>query len=71
MLIHRFFFKSNVISRMNGEDQLENEEQFLAVLKVFGQPLLENDISLFRKSIAILESLNAKYRLYEKNIFQV
>lgn len=66
----RYFFKSNVISRMSGEDQLQNDEQFLAVLKVFGQPLVENDIRLFRKSIEILESLNSKYRLYEKSIFQ-
>lgn len=51
---------------MNGEDQVQNGEQLLAVLKVFGQPLLENDISLFRKSLEILESLNMKYHLYQK-----
>ena len=66
----RYFFKSNILSKMNGEDEVQNEEQFLAFLKVFGQPLLENDISLFKKSLLVLESLNTKYRLYQKSLFQ-
>lgn len=72
LLLHnwRYFFKSTVISKMNGEDQLQHEDQFLAILKAFGQPLLETEIALFKKSIEVLESVNTKYHLYQKALFQ-
>jgi len=66
----RYFFKSNIISKMNGEDQIRHGDQFAAILKEFGEPLLGNQISLFKKSIEILQSLNDKFHLYEKIIFQ-
>ena len=34
--------------------------------QAFGQPLLETEIELFKKSIQVLESVNNKNRLYQK-----
>lgn len=73
LLLHnwRYFFKANVLSKMNGgEDQIQHEEQFLVILKTFGQPLMETEIALFKKSIEVLESVNSKHKLYQKPIFQ-
>lgn len=38
--------------------------QLMAVLQVFGQALLQQDINIFKLSLASLEDLNAKWKLY-------
>ena len=35
-------------------------------LQEIGQALMENDITLFKKSLEILQSLNERYKLYTK-----
>ncbi|XP_065065498.1 exportin-6-like [Rhopilema esculentum] len=72
LLIHnwRFFFKSNVVSKMSGEDSMEHEDLFMLIIKEIGQALMENDILMFKKSLEIMQSLNEKYKLYTKHVFQ-
>lgn len=49
-----------------GPDAPCHPEQLLSVLQVFGQALLQQDINVFRLSLAALEDLNAKWKLYHK-----
>ncbi|KAJ8970467.1 hypothetical protein NQ317_009441, partial [Molorchus minor] len=53
-----------------GPDRPQKPEQLLAVLQVFGQALLQHDISIFRLSLAALEDINSKWRLYHKALFR-
>lgn len=52
-------------------DNPQQPEQLLAVLQVFGQSLLQPDINTFRTSLAAIEDLNSKWKLYHKVIFQL
>lgn len=47
-------------------DSPQQPSQMLAVLQVFGQALLQPDINTFRTSLAALEDLNTKWKLYHK-----
>lgn len=47
-------------------DNPQQPAQLLAVLQVFGQSLLQPDINTFRTSLAALEDLNSKWKLYHK-----
>lgn len=49
-----------------GPDTPCHPEQLLSVLRVFGQSLLQQDINIFRLSLAALEDLNSKWKLYHK-----
>ncbi|KAG5885493.1 Exportin-6 [Gonioctena quinquepunctata] len=53
-----------------GPEQPQKPEQLLAVLQVFGQALLQQDMNIFRLSLAALEDLNAKWKLYHKILFR-
>lgn len=53
-----------------GPDAPQKPEQLLAVLQVFGQALLQPDINIFRFSLAALEDLNNKWKLYHKALFR-
>lgn len=53
-----------------GPDAPQKPEQLLAVLRVFGQALLQPDINIFRLSLATLEDLNNKWKLYHKSLFR-
>jgi hypothetical protein len=44
--------------------------QLMAVLQVFGQALLQQDINIFKLSLASLEDLNAKWKLYLNVLFR-
>lgn len=56
-------------SEMNlAPDSPQQPEQLLAVLQVFGQSLLQPDINTFRTSLAAIEDLNSKWKLYHKVI---
>jgi len=72
LLLHnwRFFFKSTVLSKLSGDESMDHEELFISIIKEIGQALMENDITLFKKSLEILQSLNEKYKLYTKRVFQ-
>lgn len=47
-------------------DSPQKPAELLAVLQVFGQSLLQPDINTFRTSLAALENLNTKWKLYYK-----
>lgn len=49
-----------------GPDVPKRPEQLLAVLKVFGEALLLDDINIFRQSLIILQDLNHNKKLYYK-----
>lgn len=49
-------------------ESLNNREQLLSILQAFGQALLQPDINVFRLSLASLEHLNNKWKLYHKVI---
>ncbi|XP_076269879.1 exportin ellipsoid body open [Rhynchophorus ferrugineus] len=53
-----------------GPDVPKRPDQLLAVLKVFGEALLLDDINIFRRSLAILQDLNQNKKLYHKSIFR-
>lgn len=49
-----------------GPDIPKRPEQLLAVLKVFGEALLVDDINIFRQSLVSLQDLNHNKKLYYK-----
>lgn len=49
-----------------GPDIPQHSEQFLCVLEVFGQALLQQDLNIFRLGLAAIEDLNNKWKLYYK-----
>lgn len=51
---------------LQGPDNPQQPEQLLAVLRVFGQSLLQPDINIFKTSLNSLEDLNSKWKLYHK-----
>ncbi|CAH1116071.1 unnamed protein product [Phaedon cochleariae] len=53
-----------------GPDHPQKPEQLLAILQVFGQALLQQDMNIFRLSLVALEDLNGKWKLYHKAIFR-
>ncbi|XP_031353857.1 exportin-6 isoform X1 [Photinus pyralis] len=53
-----------------GPDSPQQPAQLLAVLQVFGQALMQPDINTFRTSLAALENLQAKWKLYNKMLFR-
>lgn len=76
-LLHNwsFFFKSNLKSFQGnnndlGGDSMEHREEFLAVMKAIGHSFLQTDIAVFSQNVATLEQLNAKWRLYSKQVFK-
>lgn len=51
-------------------ESLHNQQQLLSILQAFGQALLQPDINVFRLSLASLEHLNVKWKLYHKMLFK-
>ena len=51
-----------------GMEGIENREQFVAILRTYGQSLLQPDINLFGQNLRSLEELNSKWKLYHKVI---
>lgn len=76
----QFFYTSQVrlgyspgASDSNGASETEslhNQQQLLSILQAFGQALLQPDINVFRLSLASLEHLNNKWKLYHKLLFK-
>ncbi|KAH0820153.1 hypothetical protein GEV33_002638 [Tenebrio molitor] len=77
ILLHRwqYFYSSQVrlgYSPVYSEAESDTPEpmQLMAVLQVFGQALLQQDINIFKLSLASLEDLNAKWKLYLNVLFR-
>ncbi len=59
--------QGSVLTLMKGgEEEVENEAQFTAIMRAFGQSFLQPDIGVFRQNLETLESLNSKLKLYHK-----
>ncbi|XP_048575902.1 exportin-6 isoform X2 [Nematostella vectensis] len=73
LLLHnwRYFFRTSLLAKMSaGEEQVENQSQFVSMLQAFGQSFLQPDITIFRQNLEALENLNSKCKLYQKGIFR-
>ncbi|KAM4631697.1 exportin-6 isoform 1-T1 [Discoglossus pictus] len=69
----RYFFRSSVLAsvqREGGDEPMENQEQFIAVMQAFGQSFLQPDIHIFKQNLSYLETLNSKHKLYHKKLFR-
>ncbi|XP_050298524.1 exportin-6-A-like [Anthonomus grandis grandis] len=53
-----------------GPDLPKKPDQLLALLKVFGEALLLDDLNIFRQSLLILQELNKNKKLYHKGLFR-
>ncbi|CAI9592094.1 unnamed protein product [Staurois parvus] len=65
----RYFYRSSVLAsvhRDGGDEPMENQAQFIAVMQAFGQSFLQPDIHLFKQNLGYLETLNSKHKLYHK-----
>ncbi|XP_019758568.2 exportin-6 [Dendroctonus ponderosae] len=73
-----YFYNSQVLMGFSpgcnedevGPDVPKRPEQLLAILKVFGEALMMDDINIFRQSLASLQELNRSKKLYHKGLFQ-
>lgn len=54
-----------------GPDIPQHSDQFLCILEVFGQALLQQDLNIFRIGLAAIEDLNTKWKLYHKVKFTI
>ncbi|KAH1026039.1 hypothetical protein HUJ05_010628 [Dendroctonus ponderosae] len=69
-----YFYNSQVLMGFSpgcnedevGPDVPKRPEQLLAILKVFGEALMMDDINIFRQSLASLQELNRSKKLYHK-----
>ncbi len=49
-----------------GQDQVLHQNHFLGIMQAFGQSFLQPDIAIFKQNLEALESLNSKWKLYQK-----
>lgn len=70
ILLHKwqYFYQTSVLRALSepGVEGVENREQFVAILRAYGQSLLQPDINLFGQNLRSLEELNSKWKLYHK-----
>ena len=69
----KYFFRTPVqasIGSNNSCDSIENESQFIQIVQAYGQSLMQPDISIFKQNLETLESLNVKYKLYQKSVMR-
>jgi hypothetical protein len=50
------------------QDQVLHQSHFLGIMQAFGQSFLQPDIAIFKQNLEALESLNSKWKLYQKVI---
>ncbi|CAG0887701.1 unnamed protein product [Cyprideis torosa] len=68
----RYFFPSQIhllSERDLPSSNVDNSEEFLAIMEVFGQSFLQPDIDTFRNNLVALERMNERWLLYQKQIF--
>lgn len=72
----RYFFKGSVLKTLhsqppqNGNGDVQNAQQFTAIMQSYGQSFLQPDLAVFKQNLESLETLNAKWKLYQKPIFR-
>jgi hypothetical protein len=68
----RHFFRSSAVRTLMGggtsghQDQVLHQSHFLGIMQAFGQSFLQPDIAIFKQNLEALESLNSKWKLYQK-----
>ncbi|KAH0561394.1 hypothetical protein KQX54_016533 [Cotesia glomerata] len=75
ILLHRwqYFYNVSVVrafGHAEREEIVENKEELVAILEIFGQALLQLDVNIFRQSLQSLEQLNTRWRLYQREVFK-
>ena len=69
---YKYFFKPNLIKQPNHDEEMEeigHKDDFLNIMKIFGESFLKADIYVFKTNLETLESLNNRFKLYHKSIF--
>ncbi|XP_070580061.1 exportin-6-like [Ptychodera flava] len=68
----RYFFRASVLDKLQsgGNESIENQPQFIAIMQAFGQSFLQPDIAIFKQNLEALETLNTKWKLYYKKFFR-
>ena len=71
----KYFFPNNLSEtfyRTNNQhkEQVQNEHEFVRIMDMFGQSFLQNDIHVFKHNLDVLENLNLRLKLYNKEIFK-
>lgn len=68
----RYFYPGKVtISSASGVPvELENGDEFLAILHAIVSVLGESDIHLFKTNLGLIEELNSRYKLYGRDAFR-
>ncbi|KAK3089908.1 hypothetical protein FSP39_007563 [Pinctada imbricata] len=67
----RYFFRGSVLLTLQKQEtEMQNPEQFKAILEAYGQSFLQPDLAVFKHNLESLESINSKWKLYHKPIFQ-
>lgn len=74
-MLHRwqYFYNVSVVrafGHAEREEIVENKEELVAILEIFGQALLQPDVNIFRQSLQSLEQLNTRWRLYQREVFK-
>ena len=68
----RHFFRSSAVRTLMGggqsgnPDQVLHQRHFLGIMQAFGQSFLQPDIAIFKQNLEALDSLNTKWKLYQK-----
>uniref|UniRef100_A0AAU8KYK8 Exportin-6 n=1 Tax=Halisarca dujardinii TaxID=2583056 RepID=A0AAU8KYK8_HALDU len=74
ILMHnwRYFFRSNILTRMEGEDDesVVCVGQFRAIMQIYLQSFMQPEIELFRENLTALQELNRRHSLFSKTIFK-
>ncbi|CAH1795674.1 unnamed protein product [Owenia fusiformis] len=66
----RYFFKGTVLTALHSKtEEMQHQEQFVAIMQSFGQSFLQPDIGVFKQNLETLEKLNTKWKLYHKHIY--
>ncbi|XP_062507791.1 exportin-6-like isoform X2 [Corticium candelabrum] len=76
VLVHhwRHFFPTSVLQKVRNssslDEPIDNEGQFMVIMKAIGESLLRPDITFFKQNLTALENLNSKWRLYHKAVIR-
>uniref|UniRef100_A0A6B2EEA4 Putative nuclear transport receptor crm1/msn5 importin beta superfamily n=1 Tax=Phlebotomus kandelakii TaxID=1109342 RepID=A0A6B2EEA4_9DIPT len=72
-----YFYKTNVLRRLKVEqvsnegEKVQHVEQFLAILTMYGDALVQNDPHICQIVLKSLQAVNEHWKLYQKETFQV
>lgn len=56
---------------MDRVEQIDNQSQFIAIMASYGQSFLQPEIALLKQNLEALDSLQSKWKLYHKVIYNL